>query len=845
MTSDLNRPLLRVLANRPIPRPVGSPRPTPPPSKFTANEQRAKFGTKFTRLAEVMSRDDSGLELKADPTSLAPERLLVFELNGSVQNFFKAISKVQGLELVDEEELFGDEQAKKPIAYLLIPDNQALDQILRLWQHWLSGKAMMEGFTPWRDVFQTLRNLRPWGPNDRISPLDRDILKNEIEGLSDEQIVPIEIELIYRPNPTTGQISEDEVLEEVAQQGGSLLSRVRFDDIAYHAMLVEVPVSAISQVLAMSYEGISGLDPIQYIRPQSLALTSLVGDDSPIVDVINFEQPSEDSILGLIDGVPVARHPLLRNHLAVDDIFDLEPNTTLGSRRHGTAMASLIVHGDRNNRELVLPRKIHLVPVLGEEGRFPENRLIVDLIYQAVYSMLDGESPSAPHVTVINISLGNKHRPFHGQMSPWARLIDRLSFKYGVLFLVSAGNLADPFQMNQFTTITGFEDASHEERTSSTISALDAIKAERRLISPAETVNGLTIGAINSDWVPDNLRRTAAMSINPYPSLQMTNPTSAMGPGFAKSVKPEIILPGSREHLNVIGTSNDHIIVSPVTQPTRSAGLKVAAPPIDGANEAYEGYTNGTSAATALASRTAHRIHDALEQEYGDEFFEMPKAHRAVLLKALLVHPASWPSETARVIKAIVGPADGKQHVKQKDNIRRYLGFGSYNLDDAVACASDRATFWAVSEIGPDQSVSVSVPIPVSLANKPQYHSITTTIAWITPTNNGNQSYRTVRLKLIAPQDISSLGVVPSKTQPDNNQMHKGTVATRRWEGEVSAVLGNQDILTFSVERQPDQGAHIDENAIFAVAVTISMPGVDEIYDQVREIVRPRVNQPI
>ena len=844
MTSDLSKPLLRILANRPIPRPIGSPRNPPSPPTFSANVQQAKFGAKFTRLAEVMGRDDSGLELKADPTSLAPERLIVFELNGSVQNFFNAISRIQGLELVDEEELFGDEQADKPMAYLLIPDNHALDEILRLWQHWLTGRNMAVGFTPWRDVFETLRDLRPWGPNDRISPLDRDILKNEIEELSDEQIVPIEIELIYRPNPTTGKISEDEVLEEVTRQGGSLLSRVRLDDIAYHAILVEVPVSAISQVLAVSYEGISGLDPIQYIRPQSLALTSLVGDDSPIADAIHFEQPSENSILGLIDGVPVARHPLLGNHLTVDDIFELEPNTTLGSRRHGTAMASLIVHGDRNNQELALPRKIHLVPVLGEEDRFPENRLIVDLIYQAVHSMLDGESPSAPHVTVINISLGNKHRPFHGQMSPWARLIDRLSFKYGILFLVSAGNIADSFQMNQFTTRTGFEDASSEERASSTISSLDAIKAERRLISPAETVNGLTIGAINSDWVPDNLRRTAAMSINPYSNLQMANPTSAMGPGFAKSVKPEIILPGSSEHLNVIDTSNDDITVSPVTQPTRSAGLKVAAPPID-TNEAYEGYTNGTSAATALASRTAHRIHDALEQEYGDEFLEMPKVHRAVLLKALLVHPASWPSETASVIKAIVGPADGRQHVKQKDNIRRYLGFGSFDLDDAVACASDRATFWAVSEIGPDQSVSVSVPIPVSLANKPQYHSVTTTIAWITPTNNGNQSYRTVRLKLIAPPDISSLGVVPSKTQPDNNQIHRGTVATRRWEGEASAVVGSQDTIDFSVERQRDMGTQIDENAIFAVAVTISMPGVNEIYDQVRDIVRPQVVQQV
>ncbi len=68
-----------------------------------------------------MARDPGGLELRADPAALAPERLLVFEVRGSVNNFAAAVQRVPGLELIDEEEL-GSDDDKEPVAYLLVPD---------------------------------------------------------------------------------------------------------------------------------------------------------------------------------------------------------------------------------------------------------------------------------------------------------------------------------------------------------------------------------------------------------------------------------------------------------------------------------------------------------------------------------------------------------------------------------------------------------------------------------------------------------------------------------------------------------------------------------------------------
>jgi hypothetical protein len=134
------------------------------------------------------------LELRADPAALAPERLLVFEVRGAIGAFAAAIRNVPGLELIDEEELEPDHEDKAPVAYLMVPDLRALRNIESLWRRWLRGD-LARGETPWRDVFGLLRDLRTWGPADRVQPAESDILTEEIFGRRDDDPVRLEIEL--------------------------------------------------------------------------------------------------------------------------------------------------------------------------------------------------------------------------------------------------------------------------------------------------------------------------------------------------------------------------------------------------------------------------------------------------------------------------------------------------------------------------------------------------------------------------------------------------------------------------------------------------------------------------
>jgi hypothetical protein len=60
------------------------------------------------------------------------------------------VRRVSGLELVDEEELEGDESDKTPVAYLMVPDVRALRNLESLWQRWLRGelvRAKLHGVT--------------------------------------------------------------------------------------------------------------------------------------------------------------------------------------------------------------------------------------------------------------------------------------------------------------------------------------------------------------------------------------------------------------------------------------------------------------------------------------------------------------------------------------------------------------------------------------------------------------------------------------------------------------------------------------------------------------------------
>ena len=91
-----------------------------------------------------------------------------------------------------------------------------------------------------------------------------------------------------------------------------------------------------------------------------------------------------------------------------------------------------------------------------------------------------------------------------------------------------------------------------------------------------------------------------------------------------------------------------------VGSPQRLYGLGAAAPdPTGQGRPGYVALSDGTSSATALATRAAHQIFDALmDRDGGSLLADMDPQFYAVVVKTLLVHGARWGGK-ANLLKGI------------------------------------------------------------------------------------------------------------------------------------------------------------------------------------------------
>ena len=97
------RPLLKI----PAPEPVAPPRPPrggPKLTKPSRQRQGERLDPKFERLARVTGDPAQIMQLRQDPEAIAPERAIVFEVTGSLTNFYKEASRI-GLEYLADDEL--------------------------------------------------------------------------------------------------------------------------------------------------------------------------------------------------------------------------------------------------------------------------------------------------------------------------------------------------------------------------------------------------------------------------------------------------------------------------------------------------------------------------------------------------------------------------------------------------------------------------------------------------------------------------------------------------------------------------------------------------------------------
>ena len=828
----------------------------------SAARQVERLAPHFQRLQDAM--DKQRLALQDNPLGIQPEQVLVLETIGSIQNFIKAVNRIPGLEWFGEHELsdmpaeygFEDENdADKRLRgqlFLVMTDQAALSQVRSLFKSWEKNSAALfpRGLAPLKHAFEHLRSIRPWGVEDRIR--ETGVLEDWQERLKyQEDHVPFQAELWYRQSVARRQQAYARLRDIIKGEGGQVIQQCVIPDIGYHALLGRLPRAQVQAVIedADSYRDIQLLQCEDLMRAhptgQCAFPVSEDGEEEPLTDeeltqLVPQQQLRKDGpVIALLDGVPLTGHQVLANRLIVDDPDGYEAAYQAGERVHGTGMASLICHADLNRPDAALDRPVYVRPILQPRRSFgsqsaesiPDDVLPVDLIHRSVRRLFEGqngEGPVAPEVRIINLSVCDPARPFLSEMSAWARLLDWLAWKYQVVFIVSAGNHLDDLELE--LPRADLSTLSPKQLEQEVLRALAKNTLYRRLLSPAETLNGLTAGATHEDDGPSPPGTHAP--IDPFVAPGLPIVVSAHGQGYRRAIKPDVLMPGGRQFLlEKMGTTHANATLR-LHHTDSLPGQRVATPGPTG-QLGRTRYTRGTSNAAALASHWASVVLRLLEEFRQQPDRLVPAEYDAVLTKALLAHGASWDGACKR-LAVLRNQTNSKTF---KEYLSRFLGYGSANIARVLRCTEQRVTILGFGQLENDEGDEFAFPLPPSLSAVNERRRLTVTLAWLSPVNSARQSYRIAHLWFDPKNEIA-----PNRQFADHRAAQRGTLQHEVLEGDSATAFQDGDSIVLKVNCRAD-ASDIPEPIRYGLAVTLEIAeGINiPIYQEVRARLRVAV----
>ena len=742
--------------------------------------------------------------------------------------------------------------------FLSLGNERGLKELLVLWQYWEKRQELPHGKTKWRDVFDQTLRIRRWGIEETLRETGMiDRWHDLLDPIDPAQEIHCQIELFYRRNIEKREQNEATIAALLAEMGGRTLGPfIDMPSIAFHAVKANLPADKVRHLLALLDSANAEIDiqlfkfpGVMYFRPtgQSLAVS---GDEIGEPGEFPEGSPELPPVAAILDGAPNLLHEALKDRLLFDDPDNLAGEYQPGEKRHGTAMASLVVHG-----ELVeglfspLIRKVYHLAIMqpnpqarsfgGHDEHFPDEIFFEDRIERAVRRMFEGEGnvpAQAPGIKIINLSIGDPERPFIHTPSPWARLLDWLSWKYRVLFCVSAGNFGDDIEIG--IPHCEFSALSDEHKVVHVLKCIEQQLSKRRLLSPAESLNSLTVGALHAD---ESGSYSLGQRTDLLPIDTLFSPISRFGHGFRRSIKPEILFPGGRQ-----------LYMTPHID--RGCRYKLAqkslGPP--GQKVAYDSsqqgeiskcvYQHGTSNATALATRSATRIYEVLAELQAEHGEQIPDNLMAVLIKALLVHGAQHDDQAERALTDSLKTKKNSRHFKEV--MVRYIGYGAVNIERVLACTEQRGTVMGCGQIGENQVHEYRFPLPFGLSGSQVWRRMVVTLAWFSPINPAHRNLREAKLELQPGRSWNKLPLKLKRVDSDHNQVLRGTVQHEILEGNSQISTYEEDgHILLHVTCKADATEKLDDAIPYGLAVTLEVSeDVDiQIYQQIRARIKPQV----
>jgi hypothetical protein len=836
--------------------------------RFPDNKrQKKRLNSKFQNLKNTFQ--ELKTELREDLNGIEPEHVIVFETVGSIDDFYKAVKDIPGIEWLfefDAEEIAANEDFYKEETsetsessvlsrklYLVMSNKQGLKELLSLWSTYCQDESTKfpTGQAKWKHLFRQLNDLRLWGVKDRLEStgLDLDWQERVSEG---KETVKVEIELWFRKDEVQRVESEALVAASILKASGRVISATVIPSIRYHAILAELPIASVETLIKSNAAiQLAKSEPVMFFRPTGQSVIRFEKDSEFEADsglTIEAREIAQEPFVALLDGLPLANHEWIKDCITVDDPEGLSSTMSIKDRKHGTAMASLVINGDDDKCSDQLKRRIysrpilHPYPFLSETyEKIPEDRLSVDVIHQAIIRMLKGtgtEEPTAPRVKVINLSVAEKYRPFVNHISPLARLLDWLSSEFNILFIISSGNCNSSFLSE--TPDLEKKLTNKDLCQKAALKAITYDTSTRRLLSPSESLNSLTVGASYAD---NSTFTSGGEQFELFNSNDLCAPFSSFGLGIKNSIKPDFMAPGGRLLYRKHIAKTDHYDAIPSS---RAPGQKVATPSaVAGSTKSFI-HTQGTSNSAALTTRLAAKILENLNEFNSGGSNKIPEEYWAVLTKTLLAHGTSW-GKAKEIFRSVspIHPLTDKSGVRLKNWITRFIGYGSIDETRSLICEDHRATAFGFGKLEAEKANLFEFPLPPSLIGANTEKRLTVTLSWLTPVNPLNRNYRKAHLWFTQKGSSTDDPMLVSRRDVEWQTVKRGTLQHEIFQGNQVSVFGSGEKLKIIVNCRVE-GGKFDEPIPYALAVSIESADkiVTTIYNEVKAQieVRTKVN---
>jgi len=845
-----NYPLLFFPQPTPLPKRAGNPFP-PKFIHYPSNDRQTE---RLSPLFETLRRsfESQRADIQNTPVGIDPEQVLVFETIGNVESFVTAIRNTEGLEWMGEIELddihpsndFHYAEAKlekknlQGRLFLTMTNQRAMTEMLSLWEQYSNNPNIkfQRGLNGFKTLFKQLNTIRRWNVLDRL--IETRVIEYWNQDMqANEQTIRFELQLWFSSSPQKRDASFSNVSAIIELLNGRCLVHSVIEEISYHGMLVELPATAIQNIIDTQDTQLVRCDQVMFFRPSGqIAIISEIETDKFInEDLLNDELPSGEPEAAILDGLPVNNHQRLANRIIIDDPDDYSDSYIVQHRVHGTAMSSLIIHGDINDNERAIATPLYIRPIMkpvvgvsNSIEKIPSDVLFVDLLHRAVKRIFEGDIDSVPisSIKLINLSIGDSSLLFFHSMSPAAKLLDWLSWKYNVLFIISAGNHVNTLEMtmlyNDFKKLT---DLQKEDIIYNTIIN---DRRNRRILSPSESINNITVGSISIDNSPAN---PYDRRINPT-SHMLPNIHSSFGGGYKRSIKPDFVYFGGRQFF-------DEPLSDLKPTPLRyschfgSPGNLVAAPS-DDLSKTW--FTRGTSNAAALITRRGIQITDTLKELFQEDYL-LPqyRQYLPLIIKTLLTHGCSW-GELESNLKTILNGKLSNNDIEKI--ITDWIGYGIPDVKKVQECTQQRVTILGFGEIEKDKAHLFKFPLPPSLSGRPENRKLTITLSWFTPVASNTQKYRVANLYFEADSDI--IGV--NRDDAQWQKVKKGTLQHEVFVGQNAVAFEDDGNIAIRVTCKKD-ATDFNYSIPYSIAVTLEVS--EEIDIPIYQEVRVKLLTPI